>query len=89
MTMAGMNAAHAIDATRCPLCGAGNRCAVEMAHATGQPQPPCWCMDRPVLDASAMQALQERIPEKARGLACVCAACMVQLLEEQAREHSA
>lgn len=87
MTMARMNAAPAaIDTTRCPLCGADNRCAVELERATGQAQPPCWCMDKPPMDAAAAQALQQRLPDSARGLACVCAACMVQLLEDT-REH--
>lgn len=81
-----MNAAPAIDATRCPLCGADNRCAIEMERATGAPQPACWCMGAP-LDASASRNLVQRIPESARGLACVCAACMAQLLHDT-REHS-
>ncbi len=33
-----------IDATRCPLCGEQNRCAMEVARETGEPQAPCWCM---------------------------------------------
>ena len=74
-----MSAASIIDATRCPLCGSDNRCALEIERATGAPQPPCWCMAAP-LDAAATAALRERIPESARGLACVCAACMAQLL---------
>ena len=68
-----------LDPTRCPLCGSDNRCALEIERATGAPQPPCWCMGKP-LDAAAALALRERIPEAARGLACVCAACMAQLL---------
>ncbi|MBS0453367.1 MAG: cysteine-rich CWC family protein [Proteobacteria bacterium] len=84
-----MNAAPAaiIDATRCPLCGADNRCAIEMERATGQVQAPCWCMDKPLLDTAAAQALHDRLPASARGLACICATCMVQLLQET-REHS-
>ncbi len=59
-----------IDATRCPLCGGDNRCAMEVEHATGQPQPPCWCVS-----ADFPPDLLARLPEQARGLACVCARC--------------
>lgn len=76
-----MSAAPIIDATRCPLCGADNRCAVELARATGTPQAPCWCMDV-CMNAASTQALLERLPPRARGLACVCATCMSQLLKE-------
>lgn len=75
-------APEVIDTTRCPLCGADNRCAMEIERSTGQAQPACWCMDRPPLGAAAARALQARIPPAARGLACVCAACMVQLLQD-------
>ena len=59
------------DATRCPLCGADNRCAMEIGRATGQPQAPCWCVS-----ASLDPALLNRIPDEARGKACVCSACV-------------
>jgi len=75
-----MSAAPAIlDTTRCPLCGGDNRCAIELARATGIAQAPCWCMDVGMTPASR-QVLLQRIPEEARGLACVCAACMTRLL---------
>lgn len=74
-----MRAAPSIDTTRCPLCGGDNRCAVELARATGAAQAPCWCMDIG-MSAASRQALEERIPQEARGLACVCAACMTRLL---------
>ena len=83
-----MSAATAIDATRCPLCGEDNRCAIELARATGEPQPPCWCMDAR-MSALAMKALQARLPVHARGLACVCSACMSQLLNEVAADLEA
>ncbi len=62
-----------IDATRCPLCGGDNRCAVEVEHATGQPQPPCWCMDTPI-DAALIDRVAQEAPQ-ASGKACICARC--------------
>ncbi|HSV57841.1 MAG TPA: cysteine-rich CWC family protein [Variovorax sp.] len=75
-----MSATSVIDATRCPLCGADNRCAIEIERETGQAQPPCWCMS-----ATFTAALRERIPADARGLACICARCMAKAL---AKEHT-
>lgn len=63
-------AALAIDPTRCPLCGQLNGCAEELARATGQPQPPCWCMT-----AEFPPMLRDAVPEAARGRACICARC--------------
>jgi len=54
----------------CPLCGHPNQCAMEIERATGTPQPPCWCSAQ-----SFSAELLERIPQAARGLRCVCAAC--------------
>ncbi|SFP84554.1 cysteine-rich CWC family protein [Variovorax sp. 770b2] len=65
-----ITAPAAIDATRCPLCGASNRCAMEVERETGQAQPPCWCMQ---VDFS--NAPLARLPESMRGLACICARC--------------
>ncbi len=67
MTMA---VAAAIDTTRCPLCGASNRCAMEIERETGQTQPPCWCMQ-----ADFSNAPLSALPEAMRGLACLCARC--------------
>lgn len=63
------------DATRCPLCGGDNRCAVEIEKATGEPQPPCWCVSE-----TFSPELLARIPEAARRQACVCQACVRQAL---------
>jgi hypothetical protein len=60
-----------VDATRCPLCGGDNRCAIEIERETGEAHPPCWCMN-----GSFPPALLERIPQQARGQACICARCM-------------
>ncbi len=60
----------ALDATRCPLCGEANRCAMEIERETGQAQPGCWCMT-----ADFDAALLARLPPERRGLACICARC--------------
>ncbi|HSV35279.1 MAG TPA: cysteine-rich CWC family protein [Ramlibacter sp.] len=62
-----------IDATRCPLCGTVNACAMEVERASGVKQPPCWCTQ---VDFS--RELLERVPTPAQGLACICAACAKQ-----------
>ena len=49
-----------VDPTRCPLCGGDNRCAMEIERATGQAQPPCWC-----LAASFAPELLARLPPQA------------------------
>jgi hypothetical protein len=63
-------AAASPDPSRCPLCGAANVCAMEIARETGIAQPPCWCMS-----ASFTEALLARVAADARGLACICANC--------------
>jgi len=50
----------------CPLCGQENDCAL----ANGRPIESCWCFTAEI----SRQAL-ERIPEAARGVACLCASC--------------
>lgn len=62
------------DPRLCPLCGAGNGCAMEAERASGQAQPPCWCTQ-----VAFDRAVLERIPAEARGLACVCSRCGVKL----------
>ena len=59
-----------IDATRCPICGEANRCAVELARDNGNAQATCWCMQA---DFSA--GLLSKAPDAARGTACICARC--------------
>lgn len=54
----------------CPLCGQTNQCAMQLERASGVKQPPCWCTQ-----ASFSPELLARIPEPARGKACICAAC--------------
>lgn len=59
------------DPAHCPLCGAANMCAMEIERETGAVQPPCWCMS-----ADFTEALMNRVPADARGLACICANCV-------------
>jgi len=59
------------DPSLCPLCGGDNRCAMEVEKATGQSQPPCWCVN-----AHFPPDLLERLPTDARGKACICARCL-------------
>ncbi|MBW2507609.1 MAG: cysteine-rich CWC family protein [Deltaproteobacteria bacterium] len=54
------------DATRCPLCGAANECAM----ASGRPPESCWCMTA-TMDPAALAA----IPAEAQGKVCICARC--------------
>jgi len=69
--------AHPVDPTVCPLCGQSNQCAGQVERATGVKQPPCWCNT-----ATFSAELMARIPEQARRLACVCAACASQSLSK-------
>ena len=62
--------AAVIDATRCPLCGAPNRCAMEIERETGQAQPACWCMQFDFSNAPLTD-----LPASLRGVACICARC--------------
>jgi hypothetical protein len=54
----------ALDPARCPLCGEANACGM----AAGREE--CWCFSATL----APEALA-RIPERARGAACICAKC--------------
>jgi hypothetical protein len=52
------------------MCDQPNQCAMEVERATGVKQPPCWCSQ-----VKFEAALLSRIPEHARGKACICPAC--------------
>ncbi|WP_367186443.1 cysteine-rich CWC family protein [Rhodoferax sp.] len=67
MTMTSTSPVHP---QNCPLCGQPNQCAMEVQLATGIAQPPCWCTQ-----TQFSQDLLNKVPEAARGKACVCAAC--------------
>ncbi|KPK14721.1 MAG: hypothetical protein AMJ62_11965 [Myxococcales bacterium SG8_38] len=54
------------DATKCPLCGEANACAI----AAGQGAEMCWCMSV-VIDPEAIA----RIPAEAQGKVCICERC--------------
>ncbi|HVH04804.1 MAG TPA: cysteine-rich CWC family protein [Myxococcota bacterium] len=57
---------EAPDPTRCPLCGDGNACTL----AAGRPAERCWCSD-----VAISRGALARLPEGARGLACLCRKC--------------
>ncbi len=61
-----------LDPSRCPLCGGDNRCALELQKATGQAQPPCWCVSQ-----TFSAELLARLPTQAQGQACICGACLL------------
>ncbi|PKO65638.1 MAG: hypothetical protein CVU22_19070 [Betaproteobacteria bacterium HGW-Betaproteobacteria-16] len=75
--------AGAFDPTRCPLCGGDNRCAMEIEHATGMPQPPCWCVA-----ATFSPELMARLPAESAGKACICPNC-VACFAAEAQAHAA
>ena len=56
----------------CPLCGEANKCAEEIAKATGKPQEPCWCFS--VVFSPELLA---QVPTEAQQKACVCEKCAV------------
>jgi len=60
------------DPSHCPLCGGDNRCAMEVQKATGQAQPPCWCVSQ-----TFSAELLARLPPEAQGKACICGACLL------------
>ena len=64
------SATRTVDATLCPLCGQANRCAMEVAKESGQPQPPCWCTQ---VDFS--RELIDQVPAVLQRQACICQAC--------------
>ncbi|MBP9906936.1 MAG: cysteine-rich CWC family protein [Rhodoferax sp.] len=55
----------------CPLCGQPNQCAVEIGRVCGELQGPCWCAQ-----TQFSAELLKRIPPDARGVACLCPACV-------------
>ncbi|CAG0977390.1 hypothetical protein BURK1_01557 [Burkholderiales bacterium] len=58
-----------VDPSRCPRCGAPNVCVM----AAGRPDEPCWCTS-----VTVSEALIDALPEAARGVACLCAACVAE-----------
>jgi hypothetical protein len=53
-----------LDPARCPLCAQPNACGM----AAGAEH--CWCFE-----ARIAPGVLARIPERARGVVCVCAKC--------------
>jgi len=66
-----MTPTPALNPQNCPLCGQPNQCAMEVERTTGIQQPPCWCTQ-----AQFTAELLNKIPETARGVACLCPACV-------------
>ncbi|HVJ72894.1 MAG TPA: cysteine-rich CWC family protein [Casimicrobiaceae bacterium] len=61
-----------IDPSRCPRCGGPNGCAMATASTSGAARAePCWCT-RVTVPAS----LLDDLPADAKGVACLCAACI-------------
>ena len=58
---------------RCPLCGQANECQLATQDAY---KGPCWCMDE-----TFPPELLARIPEEARGCACICQHCVADVQE--------
>jgi hypothetical protein len=44
---------------------------MELERASGQAQPPCWCLSQ-----SFPAGLLARLPPQAQGAACICARCL-------------
>jgi hypothetical protein len=44
---------------------------MELEKASGQPQPPCWCVSE-----TFSADLLARLPAQAQGKACICANCL-------------
>ena len=77
--MPNMPTHHAVDTSKCPLCGQFNVCANEIERATGLAQEACWCTT-----AAFTPELLAQVPTEARRLACICARCAAAALPTQA-----
>lgn len=66
-----MNQNQSLSPESCPLCGQLNQCAMETERTTGVKQAPCWCTQ-----TRFSAELLNKVPEAARGIACLCAACV-------------
>jgi hypothetical protein len=60
-----------------------NQCAMEIAKATGQAQEPCWCVN-----AYFTPELLAKLPEEAKGQACICAGCAAKAAQPAQTLHS-
>ena len=59
-----------VDRTRCPLCGGDNACAMEAGTDD------CWCRN-----VRFAPGLFEKLPDEARGAACICRRCALAAAE--------
>jgi hypothetical protein len=64
---------NTLDPSRCPLCGAQNECGMTAGRSE------CWCFNVTI----GKQTL-DRLPEAARGVACVCKNCAAKEAENAA-----
>ncbi|GAB4398544.1 MAG: hypothetical protein OHK0048_10370 [Rhodoferax sp.] len=62
-----------VSAQRCPLCGGPNDCAMALGQAGTDAGKSCWCVQ-----AHFSAELLARVPEAARGRACICPRCAAQ-----------
>lgn len=79
-----MSAEPIPDPCLCPLCGGDNRCAMEVARATGEAQEPCWCTTQVF-----SPQLLARLHKVAAGKACICARCVAALSDERSARNVA
>lgn len=70
-----------IDPTLCPLCGKQNHCAVTLQ----QDPSTCWCHQPDIHIDSELLA---KLPEEARGKACICKQCVEHDLQHQLSKGS-
>ncbi|UCE31874.1 MAG: cysteine-rich CWC family protein [Burkholderiales bacterium] len=61
------DATEPIDTRRCPICGADNDCALA---SSSDRETECWCTT-----VEIGEQVLRRVPERLRGLACVCRRC--------------
>jgi glucose-6-phosphate 1-epimerase len=54
----------------CPLCGGSNQCAIATNDGDQQACAKCWCKDLTI-----SEDVLNKLPESARGQACICATC--------------
>ncbi|MCR9245351.1 MAG: cysteine-rich CWC family protein [bacterium] len=58
------------DPTRCPLCDQPNACRLACGSSSTPAGGECWCAS-----VEIAPNVLAKIPEPARGLACICADC--------------
>ncbi len=77
--MADLQLNISIDASRCPLCGMRNECA--LASGDGENEKPCWCFGE-----SFPSTLRERAKSVDDGASCICRACLDRAASQSGRD---